>query len=247
MKRQELTHYLEELLHPGDFEDYLPNGLQVEGRQEVARVALAVTASRYAVERAVQMRADALIVHHGWFWKSEPRTVTGVRAARLRPLMAGDVNLFAYHLPLDAHPEIGNNSVLGRLLKARDARPLKPGSLLWTGAIAPVSSDELAAGLEGLLGRKPLVVGPAQQGVERIAWCTGAAQDFLLEAADAGVQAYVSGEVSERTTHEAREAGVTYLACGHHATETLGIRALGDRLAAQLPLETFFIDEDNPV
>jgi len=230
--------------------DFCPNGLQVAGRGEVRRVVSGVTASAALLDAALAAEADAVLVHHGYFWKGEDPRVTGMKAARLRRLLASDVSLIAYHLPLDVHPELGNNACLARVLDvpepaAEDAMGV-PG-LLWHGALAtPLTASALVARVGGALGRQPLRVGDGPAEIRRIAWCSGGAQKLLAQAAGLGVDAYLSGEISEQTTHEARELGIHYLAAGHHATERGGVQALGERLAARLGIAHRFIDVDNP-
>ena len=248
--RAELAAYLETLLRPGDFEDYCPNGLQVEGRAELRRLVTGVTACRALVERAAAADACALLVHHGWFWRGEPAAVTGMKAARLRLLLAADLNLYAYHLPLDAHPEYGNNAQLARRLGLEPAGPLVPGcperGCLAQAAAGP-SPAAFGARLEELLDRPALRVGPADERPLRlVGLCTGAGQGFIEAAAAAGADAFVSGEISEPTTHAARELGVHFYACGHHATERYGVQALGAHLAERYGLEHRYIDIDNP-
>ncbi len=248
--RAELAAHLEALLRPGDFEDYCPNGLQVEGRAEVRSLVTGVTACRALVERAAAAGAGALLVHHGWFWRGEPAAVVGMKAARLRRLLAADLNLFAYHLPLDAHPEYGNNAQLARRLGLEPAGPLVPGrperGCLARAADGPPPAA-FAARIGERLGREALRVGPGDERPLRlVGLCTGAGQGMLAAAAAAGADAFVSGEISEQTTHAARELGVHFYACGHHATERYGVQALGAHLAERFGLEHRYIDVDNP-
>ena len=237
MQRGELLSHLDEFLQAGMFRDYAPNGLQVEGRTEIRRILLGVSASRSLVEEAVSQKVDAILVHHGWFWRGEPAPVVGMKRERLAPLLANDINLIAYHLPLDAHPTVGNNAELGRLL-----------DLTVTARAGDYELAAFAERVEAVLGRSPLVLGPTERTVRRVAWCSGAAQDEIGLAAALGADLYLSGEVSERTTYEAEELGVTYLAAGHHATEQFGICALGRHLAERWPeLNLRFFDTKNPV
>jgi dinuclear metal center YbgI/SA1388 family protein len=221
----------------------------VEGRAEVRSVLCGVTASQALLDEAVARGVDAVFVHHGWFWRGEDGRITGVRRRRIGTLMRHDISLFGYHLPLDAHPELGNNAQLARLAGWRpDAARFGDQQLGWVGRPAqPAPAGDIAAALGRLLGREPLLVGDASRMVQRIAWCTGAAQGFFEQAIAAGADVYVSGEISEPTVHLARESGVPYIGAGHHATERYGIRALGEHLAAQLGLEVSFVDVDNPV
>lgn len=247
MLRDELRAYLDGLLEASRFRDYCPNGLQVEGRAEVSRVVCGVTASQALIDAAVSHRADAILVHHGWFWKSEDGRVTGFRKRRMATLLAHDINLFAYHLPLDAHAELGNNAQLGvRLGWQADGR-FGEEDIGFIG-VSPglTTAGEVAAHIERSLGRTPLLVGEAHARVRRVAWCTGGAQGYFEEALAAGADLFVSGEISEQTTHLARETGVPFIAAGHHATERYGVEALGRHLAASCGLHCEFIDIDNP-
>lgn len=247
MLREDLLHLLNETLSPSNFKDYAPNGLQVEGAQEVSLIVTAVSATQNVIDRACELGADTLLVHHGWFWRGENPIVVRTKHKRLKAMLMADMNLIAYHLPLDAHPILGNNARLGELLNAQQIEHFGPDDLGSIGTIDPVSVQALGALLEAKLGRCPLILGDDQKRVSRVAWCSGAAQDFLEDAILAGADAYISGEVSERTTHLAREAGVPYLACGHHATERLGIQALGDWLTREHGLKCIFVDDENPV
>ena len=248
MQRTELQSYLDSLLDCGRFHDYCPNGLQVEGRSEIRRVICGVTASLELLEHAVEIGADAIIVHHGWFWRSEDPRVTGIRRRRLGLLLAHDINLFGYHLPLDGHPELGNNAQLARLMGWHVEGPVADQPLLLLGRPEhPQSAAEMARMVAARLAREPLLVGDESRRVERIAWCTGGAQDYFEQAINAGADLYVSGEISEKTVHLARESGVPYMAAGHHATERYGIRALAAYLTLHCGLEAVFVDIDNPV
>jgi len=246
--RADLAAFLDDLLQPGRHADYCPNGLQVEGVPRIGRVVCGVTASLALVQAASAQGAQALLVHHGWFWRGEDARVVGVRRARLAALLGAGINLFAYHLPLDLHAEVGNNVQLARVLGWPEGETAGPDGLMRIATLAsPTSSDALGAGLRAALGREPLLVGDLNRPVRRLAWCTGAAQDLLQAAIDAGADAYVSGEISERTTHLAREAGVLYAAAGHHATERFGIQALGERLRSRFGIDVVFVDDPNPV
>ena len=243
MERAALDTYLSAFLQAPDFRDYCPNGLQVEGRAEVVRIVTGVTASVALIEAAVAAGADALIVHHGYFWRGEDARITGMRRRRIGLLLANDLNLFAYHLPLDAHPEVGNNAALGRQLG------LTPGGRFGEQDIgahgAPAADMTLGAIcklIEQKLGRAPLVIGDPARPVRRVAWCTGAAQGMFEQAIALGVDAYLSGEISEQTVHVARESGVAYIAAGHHATERYGVQALGEHLAQRFGLQHRFIE-----
>lgn len=250
MKVSALIEHLNNLLRPEEFHDYAPNGLQVEGTPEVRRIALGVSASLGLIERASTYGADMVLVHHGWFWRGEDARLTGIKGRRVRALIKANMNLVAYHLPLDAHPEFGNNAELARLLGLTVETRAGSLGLLNVGTIngGSVSVEKFAARVERVLGRRPLLVGPEDGMVSRVAWCSGAAQDELTAAADLGAQLYLSGEISERTTFEAIELGIPYLAAGHTATEQFGIQALGRHLKATFPeLEIKYFAEENPV
>lgn len=249
MNRVELELYLNDTLQTAQFRDYCPNGLQVEGRNEIRKLASGVTASLAFLEAARDWGADAVLVHHGYFWKSEDARVIGIKRKRLGLLIQNDINLFGYHLPLDAHPEFGNNAQLGKRLGfVADGAHFGPDQLGWLGTpAAPCTLGELAAHVSSTLGREALMLGDAAKPVRRVAWCTGGAQGFFEAAIAAGADAYISGEVSEQTTHLAHESGVGYLAAGHHATERGGASALGAHVAERFGLEHRFFDMPNPV
>lgn len=247
-----LLDHLDGLLRPAVIKDYSPNGLQVEGKGEISRIVCAVTATRYVIDAAVARGADALIVHHGYFWKGEDPRITGMKRERLARLLKADINLISYHLPLDVHPELGNNVQLGLQL----GWPVQgwggevvggQGIIGWHVLDTPIDSATLAARVGERLQREPLLVGDLSRPLKKIAWCTGGAQDFLQDAIDLGADAFISGEISERTTHLAREAGVVYVSAGHHATERGGIIALGQHLASTFGLPVEFVDDPNPV
>ena len=246
-QRSEIEAHLAAWLAVDRFKDYGPNGLQVEGRAEVGRVVSGVTASLALIEAAVAARADALLVHHGLFWRGQDGRITGWLRQRLAPLLSHGINLFAYHLPLDAHAELGNNAQLGRRLGlAADARFGEQD----LGFIGPASdarhAASLAAQVQRALGRAPVLLPGDGRPLRRVAWCTGGAQGYFEAAIAAGADAFITGELSEPQAHIARETGVAFLACGHHATERYGAPALGEHLAERFGLEHQFIDIDNP-
>jgi dinuclear metal center YbgI/SA1388 family protein len=249
----ELGRYLDQCLRPDQFQDYCPNGLQVEGRPQVGRLATGVTACQRFLDEAIDWGADALLVHHGYFWRGEAPQVVGMKRRRLAVLLGSDVSLLAYHLPLDAHPQFGNNACLGRLMgfDPKFQEPLQPGIGSGLGNIGSfpeaIPASELVARLEGITGRRSLHVGDPEALVRRIAWCTGAAQGYIDAAVVAGADLFVTGEASEQTVHTAREEGIHLIAAGHHATERYGVQALGHHVAAHFSLEHRFIDIDNPV
>ncbi len=245
--RDELTSYLDEYLRAASFDDYCPNGLQVEGRWEIRRLACAVTASLHVVKAAIEQGADALLVHHGYFWKGEAAPVTGIKRRRLAALLGADLNLIAYHLPLDAHPEVGNNAVWGARMGWTLEGRFGDMALGCLGTPGEADTGErLRERLQSVLERSPLWI-PGDRPIRRVAWCSGGAPGWFPAAIEAGADAYVTGEASEACYHLARESGVHFFAAGHHATERFGVQALGRRLAEEFALEWVFIDEPNPV
>jgi dinuclear metal center YbgI/SA1388 family protein len=246
----QLLQAFDALLQPERFKDYGPNGLQVEGRASVSRVVSGVTASRALIEAAVAAGADAIFVHHGLFWRGQDGRVTGWMKQRLALLLAHDVNLFAYHLPLDAHPELGNNAQLGLKLGLAPTARFGEQDLGFLGQRSDGSgfsdAGQLAAHVERALGRRVLAVEGAGRPVRNVAWCTGGAQGYFEAAIAAGADAFITGEISEPQAHYARECGVAFLACGHHASERYGAPAVAGHVAAQLGIEHRFIDIDNP-
>lgn len=248
MRNTELEKLVNEKLNSAAFSDYGPNGLQVEGRETVKKIITGVTASQALLDEAVRQQADAVIVHHGYFWKNEPAIIRGMKRNRLKTLLANDINLYGWHLPLDAHPELGNNVQLASLLGitvmgAVDGEQLLP----WGELSVPVSGPELASWIEARLGRQPLWSGDTgPELIKRVAWCTGGGQGFIDNAARFGVDAFITGEVSEQTIHSAREQGLHFYAAGHHATERGGIRALSEWLTENTDLDVTFIDIPNP-
>lgn len=248
MRRDELVAYLDGLLEIGRFRDYCPNGLQVEGRDEIRCLVAGVSASQALLEAAVQCRADAVLVHHGWFWRGEDGRVTGLRKKRLQTLLGHDINLIAYHLPLDGHAEFGNNAQWAQRLGWQAEGRFGEQDMGWLGRTAQTTTlGALSARLAEVLQRPPLAMGDPQRPVQRIAWCSGAAQGYFEQAIALGVDVYLSGEISEQTVHLARESGVAYVAAGHHATERYGVQALAAHLAARFALDCRFVDIDNPV
>ncbi len=251
VKLEILQEYLDKLLNVPEFPDYAPNGLQVEGGGEIARIAVGVTASLTVIEAAVAMQADAILVHHGYFWKNENPCVTGIKKQRLQLLLNNNINLLAYHLPLDAHPRYGNNVRLAAILDIQVAgelgKDIGDGLVLHGNLPVPMSPDDFCAHVEKKLGRRPLHLPGGSHQIQHIAWCSGAAQTFFEQAAYAGVDAYLTGEVSEATTHIAHEAGTHFFAAGHHATERYGIQALGEHLQDKFSLECRYMEISNPV
>ncbi|MDP3760802.1 MAG: Nif3-like dinuclear metal center hexameric protein [Ramlibacter sp.] len=247
---QQLLQSFDSLLQPERFKDYGPNGLQVEGKEAVERIVSGVTASRALIEAAIQARADAVFVHHGLFWRGQDGRVTGWMKQRLSLLLQHDINLFAYHLPLDAHAELGNNAQLGLKLGLRAAARFGEQDLGFLGQRADGgafgSAQDLAAHVERTLGRRVLAVEGRQRPIRSVGWCTGGAQGYFESAIAAGADAFITGEISEPQAHYARECGVAFVACGHHASERYGAPAVAGHVAAQLGVEHLFIDIDNP-
>lgn len=250
INRDELQTYLNALLNSHQIKDYCPNGLQVEGKSTISKIVTGVTACQALVDRAVDEKADALLVHHGYFWKGEPAEVTGMKKRRLRQLLTHDINLFAYHLPLDVHPKLGNNAQLATLMGWQfegSVDPSDPSCPLVTGVLPnAVSCDEFASLLEQRLERPLVCRVDSFKKIKTVAWCTGGGQGFIDRASQLGVDAFITGEVSEPTVHSAREQGIAFFAAGHHATERYGAKALGEHLADQFKLDVQFIDIDSP-
>ncbi len=248
---QQIIDYCDTLLSVGDYQDYAPNGLQVEGRPEVNRIVSGVTASQALIEAAIEQRADLLLVHHGYFWKGESPTITGMKQRRIKALLDHDISLLAYHLPLDGHGSLGNNAQLGQLLgipvEGRFGHGPDGGIAMYGTLEQAMSARQLAALLNNKLGREPLLIEGGEQLIRRVGWCSGGAEGYIEQAAALGLDAYVSGEIAEPTVHIARELGIHYLAAGHHATELYGAMALGSHLADHFALENTFIDIPNPV
>lgn len=246
--RQTLLDWCDATLETARFKDYAPNGLQVEGRTAIRRILTAVTASRAAIDHAVVTGADMLLVHHGMFWKSEPATITGWKKQRIAALLAHDINLAGYHLPLDAHPELGNNAQLakrcGWLPEYRfgDQDLLAAGRNGKRGQTLTGLADDIAAAL----GRRPTVAGDPERVLDKLVWCSGGAQGYFQAAIDNGADAYITGEISEAQYHLANETGTVFISAGHHATERYGIQALGNAIADTFGIEVSFFDEANP-
>jgi dinuclear metal center YbgI/SA1388 family protein len=247
LDRSVLVNHLADHLKTNHFKDYCPNGLQVEGNKAITRLAVAVTASYAAIEQAAKWGADALLVHHGIFWKNDDPSLVGPLKRRVQALLGADMSLLAYHLPLDAHPQHGNNASLGMHLGLKAIEPWSDDHMIW-GAVLPksITAVQLKLLLGAKLNREPLMVGALDKSIKRIAWCTGGAQGYLDRAIALGADAYISGEISEQTTHLAREQNVVFAAAGHHATESYGVQALGRHLGAKFKISVQFFDDPNP-
>jgi dinuclear metal center YbgI/SA1388 family protein len=251
MNLDALETYLNQLLNVHKFRDYAPNGIQVEGRVEVKRIVTGVTASQALLDAAVEQGADAVLVHHGYFWKGESPVLRGMKKRRIMTLLKHDMSLLGYHLPLDAHPELGNNAQLAALLGIRVDGVMDEREQQGVGNIGtvahPISLAAFGQHVATTLAREPLLIAGGAHPVKRIAWCTGGAQGYIQQALALGADTYLSGEISEHTVHFARENGIHYIAAGHHATERYGIKALGEHLAQQFGVEHLFLDLNNPV
>ncbi|MBF0220539.1 MAG: Nif3-like dinuclear metal center hexameric protein [Gammaproteobacteria bacterium] len=248
---RDLVTYCNKLLGTELYRDYAPNGLQVEGRPTVSKIVSGVTASQRLIEAAIAAGADLLLVHHGYFWKSESPTLTGIKRQRIKLLLEHDINLLAYHLPLDGHHQLGNNAELGRIwgftVDGRFGEGANGGLGMMATLNQPLPVTQLAEQIGKSLGRQPFLCSGDRRLVQKVGWCSGGAQDWFEAAIAAGVDAFISGEISEQTVHLARETGVHYIAAGHHATERYGVQALGERLAETFALPHQFIDIDNPI
>ena len=250
IERTQLVSFINAELQSDKIRDYCPNGLQVEGTNTVRKIVTGVTASQALLDAAVAAGADTVLVHHGYFWKNEPASITGIKKARLQTLLRNDINLLAYHLPLDVHPSLGNNARLGALLEADNigaVTSVEPVGVLMQGQFKQsVALFDIAARLKQALGRDLLVHDAGVGNVSRLAWCTGGGQGYIEQAAEAGAQLFISGEVSEQTIHLSRELGIHFIAAGHHATERYGVKALGEYIASNFDVDVQFIDIDNP-
>lgn len=248
---QEILQWCNDTLKTQEFKDYAPNGLQIEGCSEVKKILCAVTASQEAIDAAIAQQADLLLVHHGYFWKGEPYPITGMRGNRIKKLIRNDISLVAYHLPLDSHPILGNNAAISEILELENIEALDPSERHPIGnigylkqAISPESFKQI---LTERLGFNTIHLNANKKTIQKVGFCTGAAQDFISKAADQLCDAYISGEVSERTYYEAKELDVHYYACGHHATERYGVQRLGQAISEQFNLEYSYFELNNPI
>lgn len=248
MHRNELENYLNQLLDISRFHDYCPNGLQVEGRDQIHVLISGVTASLDLLQAAIAADADAVLVHHGYFWRGEDLRITGMKSRRIALLLNHRINLYAYHLPLDSHPQLGNNALLGQKLGFVETGRFGGQDIMMRGELGDAMTlDALCGKIAQTLSRQPTVIGDPGKIIRRIAWCTGGAQDYFDAAIRQDVDAYITGEISEHNVHAARESGIAFIAAGHHATERYGVQALGDHIAQQFGIRHQFIDIENPV
>ena len=248
MELKALVDYTRQLLQVERYADYCPNGLQLEGRASIKKIVSGVTASMALLESAKNAGADAILVHHGYFWKNEDATIVGLKRNRIKFLLENNISLLAYHLPLDAHPELGNNAQLAQKLGLEVKSWQGNQGLVGLGILPSTASlKEFSKHVENQLQRTPLVIGDTNKSIKNVAWCTGGAQGYMQDAIDLGVDLFISGEVSEQTYHLAQESGVAYIAAGHHATERYGVQALGEHLAQHFGINHEYIEIDNPV
>lgn len=250
--RNELERYLNQLLKPELIKDFCPNGLQVQGSDSIKKIVTGVTATQALIDRAIEENADAIVVHHGYFWKNESYVIRGMKHKRIKALLDNNISLFAYHLPLDIHPELGNNAQLATLLDINVTGPLELGNGLSVAVQGEfenaLSATTFSERISQQLERECLhIAPPSNKPIKTIAWCSGGGQSYIELAAEQGIDAFLSGEVSEQTTHVAREMDIHFFAAGHHATERYGAKALGEHLKQNLSLDVSFIDIDNPV
>lgn len=250
LDRDQLISFIQSILQPELIKDYCPNGLQVEGKQQIKRIVTGVTASQALIDAAIESNADAILVHHGYFWKGESAVITGMKKRRLQSLLQHDINLLAYHLPLDVHASLGNNAQLGNLLGLQNIialTGLEPTGIVMQGEFsAAQTAAQVKQHVETLLQRDVLLHQSGDSQISKVAWCTGGGQGYIEQAQAAGAQLFITGEVSEQTIHVSRELGIHFIAAGHHATERYGIKALGEHLAKHFAVDVKFIDIDNP-
>ncbi|MBU2876145.1 Nif3-like dinuclear metal center hexameric protein [Aliiglaciecola lipolytica] len=251
INNQTLLSHLNQLLKPEKVKDYCPNGLQVEGVSEISKIVTGVTACQALIDRAVELNADAIFVHHGYFWRGENPCIVGMKRQRIKQLINHDINLYGYHLPLDIHPELGNNAQLAKRLNIEVIGGLEqqnPQSVAMHGQFeTPLTLQQLAKTVEQSLQRTPQIISAGEHSIKSIGWCTGGGQSYIEMAAEQGIDAFISGEISEQTVHVAREMEIHFIAAGHHATERYGAKALGEYLAKSFDLDVTFVDIDNPV
>lgn len=250
-KLQDIIQWCDQTLKSPEFKDYAPNGLQIEGKTEVHKILAAVTASQDAIDAAIRENADLLLVHHGYFWKGEAYPITGMRGKRIKSLIQHDISLLAYHLPLDSHPSLGNNVAIADLLRLERIEALDPSERHPIGNIGylnqPMPVEEFKKFVSEKLKFDVTHLPADKNMIEKVGFCTGGAQDFIVKAAEQGCDAYISGEVSERTFYEAKELGVHYFACGHHATERYGVQRLGQAISEQFDIEYVYFELNNPI
>jgi len=252
MQQNEFEQYLNKLLATESIKDYCPNGLQIQGQKHISKIVTGVTASKALIDQAITLQADTILVHHGYFWKNEPYVIRGIKHQRIKALLTHNINLFAYHLPIDVHPMLGNNAQLGKLLSIENIQALTgctPEGIVMQGELSSVlTAYEFTQIINNALNRTCLhIAPPSNKTISTVAWCTGGGQNYIELVAEHGIDAFITGEASEQTTHIAREMNIHFFAAGHHATERYGIKALGEHIHQALGLDVNFIDIDNPV
>jgi len=251
VQRSQLVNRLNELLKPHLVNDYCPNGLQVEGSENVSRIVTGVTASMALIDQAITQDADTILVHHGYFWKGETPALVGMKQKRIKKLLAHNINLFAYHLPIDIHPQLGNNVQLGKILGLHNIQAvnsISPIGIVMQGELSEAQSlSQICERVQSSLARKPMSIDAGEHLVKKLAWCTGGGQNYIDQLVDQGIDAFLSGEISEQTVHSAREQNIHYISAGHHATERYGVKAVGEWLASEYnDLHVAFVDVENP-
>ncbi|SMN15215.1 FIG137478: Hypothetical protein YbgI [uncultured Candidatus Thioglobus sp.] len=245
INNKELEKYINNYLNIAKFEDYCPNGLQIEGKSDIGKIISGVSANQALIDQAIDEKADAILVHHGFFWKGEDQVLTGIKKNRIKALLENDINLFAYHLPLDAHPIVGNNIQLALRFNIQNPQPIGD-TLVWQGEVdAPLS--EVAQSVMNITSRTPLVFGAKDKQINKISWCSGGAQSYVKFAIEAGADCFITGEVSEQIPAICKENNIAFIAAGHHATERYGVQALAQHLSQQFELDYQYIDIDNIV
>ena len=252
MQRNEFEKQLNNLLKPELIKDFCPNGLQIQGSDLISKIVTGVTATKALIDEAIKAGADTIIVHHGYFWKNESPVIRGMKYERIKALLTHNINLFAYHLPLDIHPELGNNAQLAKLFDINITGPLELGnerSIAIQGEFSKAkTAEQLSAVINQQLNRECLhIAAPSNKEIKTIAWCTGGGQNYIELAAEQGIDAFISGEVAEQTTHVAKEMDIHFFAAGHHATERYGVKALAEYINQTMGINATFVDIDNPV
>ncbi len=245
VNQTDLASYCADYLNVSQFDDYCPNGLQIEGRTEITNIVSGVSANLDLIERAIDEKADALFVHHGFFWKNEDANIIGIKRNRIAQLLANNINLFAYHLPLDAHTEVGNNIELAKKLGIQNPTPIGD-TLVWKGEINTTLAD-FSQTVDQALGRVPLTFGDDNKQLKHVTWCTGGAQSYIKHGIKVGTDCFITGEVSEQIPAIAKENNIAFISAGHHATERYGVQALCQHLSDKFDLKHQFIDIDNQV
>lgn len=240
-----LEKYLSEYLSASSFSDYCPNGLQIEGRPDISKIVTGVSANQDLIERAIDEQADALLVHHGFFWKNESAVITGIKKNRIKALLDNHINLFAYHLPLDAHPVIGNNIQLALRFNIQNPQPIGE-TLVWQGEV-DASLHEVVQSVINVTSRAPLAFGNKDKKIKKITWCSGGAQSYIEHAINIGADCFITGEVSEQIPAICKENDIAFISAGHHATERYGVQALGQHISQKFELDCQYVDIDNIV